>query len=211
MEGVCEDDSFCDFMFSCDNGNCTNAYSANTPYCKPCDGQNLMDCGVRENPCLIYPYDDDAFIQGAGGLDEYCSVDCSGGQRCPNGFECNSIITVKQSDLCRSDSECPGNLPCLKSQEEDQGFCPCHDTQNRCMANTCLQNMCGTFTHTCLMLDLPCQTDADCYMCSVTTAHCATDADCAEIECEKYDGVDYGGCVSARGCGLQEGYHCPPP
>jgi hypothetical protein len=209
MQGVCEDDSFCEFMYYCDNGNCLNAYSANTPYCKPCDGQNLLDCGVRGNPCLIYPFDPpEPFAQVS---DEYCSVDCSGGQRCPNGFTCNSIITVKQTDLCRSDAECPGSLPCLKSQEEDQGFCPCHNTQNRCMANTCLQNMCGTFTGTCLLLDLPCQTDADCYMCSVTTAHCATDADCATIECELYDGVDYGGCVSARGCGLDEGYHCPPP
>jgi len=209
MEGVCEDDSFCDFMFYCDNGNCTNAYSANTPYCKPCDGANLMDCGVRENPCLIYPYDPpEPFAEQS---DEYCSVDCSGGQRCPNGFECNSIITVKQSDICHSDADC-APLPCLKSQEEDQGFCPCHDTQNPCMSNTCLTTMmCGTFTHTCLMLDLPCQTDEDCYMCSVTTLPCTTDADCAAIECEKYEGVDYGGCVSARGCGLMEGYHCPPP
>jgi len=209
MQGVCEDDTFCDFMWYCSNGNCLNAYSANTPYCKPCDGQNMLDCGLRANPCLIYPFDPpEPFAQVS---DEYCSVDCSGGQSCPNGFSCSSIITVKTTDLCRSDAECPGNLPCLKSQEEDQGFCPCHDTQNPCMSNTCLQNMCGTFTNTCLLIDLPCQTDADCYMCSVTTLPCATNADCPPIQCDKYDGVDYGGCVSAQGCGLEEGYHCPPP
>ena len=212
MQGVCEEDEFCDFREYCSNGNCLDAYSANTPYCKPCDGQNMMDCGLRQNPCLIYPFDDDAFIQGAGGLDEYCSVDCSGNQSCPNGFVCNSIITVKQTDLCRADNECPGSLPCLIPQEEDNGYCPCHDTQNPCMANTCLTTMmCGTFTNTCLLLDLPCQTDADCYMCSVTTLHCTTNADCPAIQCEKYDGVDYGGCVSAQGCGLDEGYHCPAP
>ncbi len=216
VQGKCEDDTFCDFMWYCDTGGtCQNAYdAANAPYCKPCDGASLTDCGPRENPCLIYPFKTDAFATQSG-EDEYCSVDCSGGQHCPNGFECNSIITVKTTDLCQTDADCPQGLPCLKHPEEDEGFCPCHNTRNPCMDNTCMtSDMC--FAGSCLSLsiagiDLSCTQDSDCNICLVTMSHCMSDADCKTIECELYDGVDYGGCVSAKGCGLNEGYHCPWP
>jgi hypothetical protein len=39
---------------------------------------------------------------------------------------------------------------------------------------------------------------------------CNTSADCT-IECELYDGANYGGCVIGKNCGLKEGFHCPPP
>ncbi len=214
MAGVCGDDSFCDFMEYCNNGNCLSAYDDQfAPYCKPCDGADIEGCGPRSNPCLIYPYDPpEPFAQNS---DEYCAVDCSEGQRCPNGFDCSTIISVKQTDICQTDSDCPAGLPCLKSAEEDQGFCPCKAIVNACPANTCLMDTCGSFTHTCFALSmagitLACETDADCHLCGVTMDSCATDSDCKTIECELYDGVDYGGCVSAKGCGLQEGYHCPP-
>jgi len=207
VQGLCDDDSFCEFMEYCQGGNCLDAYDPAAPYCKPCDGQNLTDCGSRANPCLIYPFDPPEPFAAVS--DEYCSVDCSGGGRCPKGFECSSIITVSQTDLCRSDNECPNGLPCLLNPEEDQGFCPCHPSLNPCMSNSCLPGMC--LMNTCLGVSTPCTTDADCSMCTVTRDACTTSADCRAVECELYDGVDYGGCVSARACGLADGYHCPPP
>lgn len=216
VEGVCEDDSFCDFMEYCRSGECRDAYDEEyAPYCKPCDGVDLLGCGQRNNPCLIYPYMDDAYYDsypyslGASGEAQYCAVDCSEGQRCPNGFECSSVITVKASDICESDADCPGDLPCLKSQEEAQGFCPCHDGQNPCMDNACMPGYC--IMGSCVAYDLPCQQDEDCSMCQVTKEHCATDADCPAVPCEKFEDRDYGGCVSAKGCGLREGFHCPAP
>jgi hypothetical protein len=215
VAGVCGDDSFCDFMEYCNNGNCLSAYDEqDAPYCRPCDNMVLDTCGPVSNPCLIYPYlPPEEFAQVS---DEYCAVDCSEGQRCPNGFECSSIISIKQTDLCQTDNDCPLGLPCLKGAEEDEGFCPCHPMKNACPENTCLMDTCGTITHKCFALGLaglnvPCTTNADCQLCQVTWDSCNSDADCEAIDCEIYDGVDYGGCVSAKGCGLQEGYHCPPP
>ncbi|MBW1808644.1 MAG: hypothetical protein JRJ87_10655 [Deltaproteobacteria bacterium] len=188
VAGVCSDDSFCDFMEYCSNGNCLSAYDDTyAPYCKPCTSGLGVECGQSAmNYCLIYPYDNDPF-----GLayDEYCSVDCSAGQRCPNGFGCHSIRVVDPADKCTSDNDCPTGVPCLGSVEEDSAYCACHD-----LKNTCPLDMCGLFTKTCINSKKACQTDADCV-----------------IPCEEYDGVDYGGCVIGKTCGLNEGFHCDIP
>jgi len=208
----CQDDGFCGFAEFCMGGGCQLGYTANTPYCAPCDNADLLSCGARENSCLIYPYQNDPFAQHD---DEYCAPDCSGDQRCPNGFECSTVITIKQSDLCTTNADCPSGLPCLKSPEEDQGFCPCtQDQRNACPQNTCLADTC--FGGTCWALslvgiDLSCQTNQDCHVCQVTMLPCGAGDSCPATTCELYDGVDYGGCVSAKACGLQEGVHCPEP
>ncbi len=196
-QGVCPDDSFCDFMEYCSAGTCLSAYNDQyAPYCKPCQNEDLNGCGDPLNPCLIYEYFGDAFEQNypfprllPNDPAEYCAVDCSGGQRCPVGFYCATIISIKQSDICQNDWDCPAGLPCLKG-ESDTGFCPCHDINNPCPDNSCV-----AFFNMCAATGLPCSTDADCY----------------NIVCEKYDPQDYGGCVSAKGCGLEEGFHCPWP
>lgn len=207
----CQADDFCDFTQFCTNGTCTDGYSQQSPYCKPCDNRDLTACGALENSCLIYPYVEDPFSQIS---DQYCAPDCSGNQRCPNGFSCNSVIGIKQTDLCSTDADCPYGLPCLKSPEEDQGYCPCHNTKNPCMDNSCWKDTCSSFSHKCALLNasgvtLPCQTDADCHVCSGTLLKCGAGDTCPEVQCETYDGVDYGGCVMAKACGLMEGFHCP--
>jgi hypothetical protein len=179
----CQGDEFCDFMHFCVGGQCQNAYSAQTPYCLPCDNVT-ENCGDPANRCLIYPYDPpEPFAQVS---DEYCAVDCAANERCPNGFNCSSIIVIKQTDICRTSADCPGGLPCLKSPEEDQGACPC-STSNPCPTDLCLLG-------SCINKKIPCNTSADCL-----------------IECELYSGVNYGGCVIGKNCGLKEGFHCPPP
>lgn len=178
--GVCPDDSFCEFMEACMGGNCVDAYDDQyAPYCKPCNNVQQDPCGEATNLCLIYPYDNDGFPS-----DNYCGVDCSGGQRCPVGFECSTVILVAGS--CRSDAECSMyNVPCLIG-EEDNGFCPCNNQTNPCPANNCFMGMC-----------------------SASGDSCSSNADCIQLVCEYYEGYDYGGCVYAKNCGLKEGYHCP--
>lgn len=244
--GGCQGDEFCDFAQFCVSGACQNAYTAQTPYCKPCVNTDLTMCGDRKNTCLIYQYTGDEFSTAGGnsctrdsqctspmqcncpksaadptvcqtgqtgvcGYTEYCAPDCSANQRCPNGFECNSIISVKSTDICPAHT-CPQGLPCLMG-ESDTGYCPCHPTKNPCPANTCIADTCLGGVCYALSLNgirLPCQTANDCKVCSVNLLSCATTT-CPAIQCVTYDGVDYGGCVSAQSCGLMEGVHCPKP
>ena len=46
-------------------------------------------------------------------------------------------------------------------------------------------------------------------VCMASGDPCSTSADCVQLVCEYYEGYNYGGCVYAKNCGLQEGYHCP--
>ena len=105
----------------------------------------------------------------------------------------------------------------MKDEEEDTGFCPCTvDSRNPCgFDNTCLQDSCSTWSGNCLAASLsgitiPCNDDTDCQFCTANLAPCDAANPCTPIVCELYDGVDYGGCVSAKACGLLEGYRCPP-
>ncbi|MBW1807254.1 MAG: hypothetical protein JRJ87_03610 [Deltaproteobacteria bacterium] len=183
----CQNDDFCEFAEFCNNETCETAYTANTPYCKPCD-HVTEQCGDSLNRCLIYPFDDDEFAQQhPDNPAEYCAVDCSANDRCPKGFSCNSIIVV--SGTCVTNNDCPFGVPCWKGPEEDHGYCPCHDTSNPCPID-----MCGLFTKTCINKGIPCQTDADCV-----------------IECETDRPDELGGCVVGKTCGLEEGMHCPYP
>lgn len=218
VAGVCQDDSFCGFLEYCNNGTCTNAFSAATPYCKACKGIDM--CGSRDNPCLLYPYVGDAFDNAypysTTDDTQYCGVDCSGGQRCPNGFSCNTISVVDQNDDCTSSHTCPGGIPCIKDPESDKSYCPCHDTSNPCPANTCLMgDTCGPMTKKCVALamsgiDVPCTQNSDCNICTVSFKHCMSNNDCKPIVCEKEPGQSYGWCTVGKSCGLLEGFHCQP-
>jgi hypothetical protein len=177
----CQDDAFCGFAEFCNSGSCSLAYTPTTPYCKPCTN-GLNQCGDVMNSCLIYPYLDDDFAQHS---DEYCSVDCSANERCPQGFQCNSVILVE--GVCHSDNDCPGSIPCWKSPEEDEGYCPCHPTSNPCPTDFCIGG-------TCFYQNTPCGSAADCI-----------------IECESDRPDQLGGCTVGKNCGLEEGVHCPDP
>jgi len=180
----CQGDDFCDFAEFCQTGGtCETAYTANTPYCKPCD-HTTEQCGETLNRCLIYPYENDAF---AAVSDEYCAVDCSANDRCPQGFKCNEIIVIGADDECVDSADCGPNVPCWKSPEEDKGYCPCHDQYNSCPIDMCLMGQC-------VNKKTPCDTSADCV-----------------IECVPETDEGFGGCVLAKNCGLEEGVHCPDP
>ncbi len=209
-ETGCRSEQSCDFGQLCVERSCSDAYSEQSPFCKPCSSQDLSSCGSRENACLIYPYTNDEFSQESG---EYCALGCSDDQPCPNGFECRPVITVKQSDICHQDQDCPGGLPCLKAPGAEKGYCPCHDTYNPCPENSCIMDTCGS-NHFCTMLymngiQLECETSDDCNVCNIGLQPCALDGSCPAIQCESQDGNDYGGCVIDRACSLTEGTHCP--
>ena len=191
----CQNDEFCAFAEYCQNGGCQSAYSASTPFCKPCDSQSLdyNQCGSPTNRCLIYPYTNDAF---AAQSSEYCAVDCEANERCPAGFVCSQLVVIKQSDQCRTDADCPSGVPCWKSPEEDTGYCPCHPSMNPCPIDTCDTLGIAGPRYTCVNTKKPCQTSADCLI------QCVADPDSTQ---------GFGGCVVAKNCGLAEGVHCPDP
>jgi len=185
----CQNDAFCAFAEYCQGGQCQTAWSNNTPFCKPCSDDSA--CGATLNRCLIYPFDGDSY---AAKSSEYCAVDCSTNDRCPNGFTCSEVIVIKQSDLCTTDLDCPSGVPCWKSPEEDKGYCPCHDTKNACPLDAC--DTIGMYgpKNTCINRKTPCTTNNDCV-----------------IPCVDKDANGFGGCSIGRNCGLAEGIHCPYP
>jgi hypothetical protein len=216
-------DPFCGFAEFCTNNNPSSPCESfnNGPLCEPCTNGSVVDtCDeAHGDNCLVYGAGPDDF-----GSDEYCATSCEGPEDCPSGFECSSVIIVNA--LCNEDnpnacggiSQCAGGLtPCLKSDEEECGYCPCHDTYNPCPENTCLDpqaalNFCRPFGKVCNITGESCQETSDCpSLCYATGNICETNADCVEIECVKYEGVDYGGCVTSNFCGLKEGTHCPNP
>ncbi|MEQ1568932.1 MAG: hypothetical protein ABMA64_25060 [Myxococcota bacterium] len=68
----------CEYREFCEDGACVDA---GEPFCKACTTNE--ECG-EGNLCWA---------------DEWCGVDCSGGQECPAGFQCNPIDEDDQSWL----------------------------------------------------------------------------------------------------------------
>ena len=211
VEPECQSELDCDFMQLCAGGLCEDAYTADAPYCDPCQNTDPYSCGPIENFCLIYPYDD-PFGQAH---DTYCAPDCSADGRCPNGFECTSVITIKQSDICQSDADCPAGLPCIRDDNASQGYCPCHEQDNPCPENSCFNDNCGADGHCSALamsgIMVPCQSDQDCHLCTVTMEPCGAGDTCPPLECAPIDDQDHTGCISGRACGLADGQHCPAP
>lgn len=216
----CQADDVCGFANFCTAGTCQAASTEQAPYCRVCYNSNKGICGNRSNSCLIYPYTGDAFVAAdpykgmrpISSSTEYCAPDCSKSGHCPYGFECRSVITVDR--VCRSNQECPGGVPCLKSQEEDTGYCPCtQDNKNPCnFPNACIKgsSICNAQKKcTAPIAGANCTTNADCAYCQSTREACSQNSDCRPITCELYPDQTYGGCVSAKACGLIEGMHCP--
>ena len=178
----CQGDEYCGFAEQCTNGRCQRVFSERTPVCRACNNDDALSCGDRNHSCLIYPYENDEFVRQDPFLrqpTEYCALDCSQGERCPNGFACRSVITISPVDSCSKDSDCPSGLPCLKSAEEDTGYCPCtKDNRNPCE----FPNYCNRSMSRCTMLKkctgrlagIPCTTNADCSFCNTTGQPCSS-------------------------------------
>ncbi|MCA9554820.1 MAG: hypothetical protein KC933_32620 [Myxococcales bacterium] len=97
--GVCSQDAFCDYVEKCDDGVCKQDFRG--PYCRGCTQRtaaNPEPCDAPRNFCLINNRE-------LGGFTQFCGVDCSLGQACPNGFRCGGVVILTQQ-TCLGSAEC---------------------------------------------------------------------------------------------------------
>ncbi len=99
IEGICADDSFCEFGERCVQSRCQP--DRRGPYCRGCSMDNnaqVTPCDEPRNFCLVNNFE-------RGGSPTICGVDCSLGQPCPNGYECNNVLTLS-GDACTFNAQC---------------------------------------------------------------------------------------------------------
>ncbi len=172
----------------------------------------LQACGTQgANFCLVDPED------STGNL-TYCGIDCSQGQSCPSGYDCDDVIILTQA-LCTTNSSCaptggpcditqpdagcpvdavcavrPGETQgrcsgfCVKEEGNSAGFCTCVTNKD------CPRDQCDTSTRTCTISQQPCD--------PTNPATCNAIVSC----------VDFGGargCWIGRNCAPGHGLHCP--
>lgn len=98
-EGICSDDTFCDFKERCTQNQCKS--DRRGPYCRGCSPPTMLNptpCDEPRNFCLVNSLE-------SGGFTEFCGVDCSLGQPCPNGYSCHGVLILTQ-DVCHNTAEC---------------------------------------------------------------------------------------------------------
>ncbi|MHB8417785.1 MAG: hypothetical protein ACYDCL_06900 [Myxococcales bacterium] len=159
-------------------------------------------------------------LSQASGTTTFCGVDCSAGQGCPSGYECDDIIILTNAP-CASDFDCtptgalcdatapdggsgcpadtvcasePGGAHCggfcVKQEGGNQGFCTCVQDSD------CPQDICEPTTRTCNISQKPCDPS--------NPGTCNSVVSC----------VDFGGargCWIGRNCAPTHGLHCPLP
>lgn len=102
--GVCSTDEFCAYGQRCEENQCSE--DRRGPYCRACRPaslQNPTPCDRPRNFCLINNRE-------LGGFTQFCGVDCSLGQACPNGYDCSNVIRLTEL-LCDSTAECQCSGP----------------------------------------------------------------------------------------------------
>jgi hypothetical protein len=177
-----------------------------THLCRPCGDSN--DCkaptGV-EDVCVSY-----------GPQGSFCGADCSGGQACPAGFSCQSVLTTEGGEVeqCHPDSglcECSDTAiklglitPCF--EENEFGKCPgqrqcTEDGLSGCSAQIPHEEICG-------MVDDDCDglTDED------EEAICDDQDPCTQDSCDSLLGVCLDSPLTGPACddfaGCTEGDFC---
>jgi hypothetical protein len=199
---ACTADDQCPPAFLCNIavGKCEG--DTRGPYCLSCTGGvESTQCGDPANYCLLDETDPTAQA-------EFCGVDCSAGQACPNDYDCQQVIIL------------PPNLPtcsiekCNIATGATSGVCsstggPC--TQDKDCTDgppwgTCVEpGPAGVGHHGTCADDgsLVCTTDTDCPTgkCTIVscvgseqakfgTCTCTRDADCPTDTCSGADQTD---------------------
>ncbi len=205
----CGDTSFCKFGYVCKPPSpgappeCVNAYDPRySPYCATCVSQpGQTPCGVPSNYCLI------AFDPQTNQPYQFCGVDCSQGQACPNGYSCQDVIVVLQRWQCSSnadcprttvscqlDSDCPNGGVCSKDPGATTGFCTgqCFTAEGTaqgfcsCVVDSdCFQDTCDSVTRTCSISGQPCDPTVGCT---------------GTIRCVDFGTQGGGGCLIGQNC-----------
>jgi hypothetical protein len=212
---TCLDDSYCGWGEVCrappEGGlaRCETDFDPDLrPYCSNCDYSPGRDaCGSGPNFCLYSTYT----------RQNYCGVDCSQGQRCPNGYACADVIVVytrtrctsnaecaspdRRSQIeCREDADCPLHGLCARDPGAEIGYCygrcTFHEgaSESFCACiedDDCAQDTCDPMTRTCSITRQPCDLNGN---------------GCRKIKCVDFG--DKGGCHIGENCKPLEGLSC---
>jgi hypothetical protein len=203
---LCNDDSFCGYAERCTQQQCKR--DRRGPFCRGCSprtAQNPEPCDDSKNFCLVNRSE-------TGGFSHYCGVDCSLGQNCPNGFECQ-FIAVLTEDVCTNHAQCQCD------PRRIQGSC---SSNSDCNGGTCVFGVCCTGTirddRQCVSGEgqvsgfCTCSSDLDCPRdsCDPTRGACAISGtpcspggnECGAIPCVG------GSCQIGQNCSPLEGLSC---
>ncbi len=180
--GKCGDKTFCAYGQFCNNGACVNA--TNPAFCRDCDPEAANSCDSGNNFCLINSSYDPNNPRSGG--ENFCGIDCSSANDCPNGYDCGGVVLLTQ-DQCTSNAECGGGgRVCAIGEGQLRGFCTCAGS-TECNFNsappTCLKT-CGGLGL------LQCQNNNECPSgnCAPTACQwpqgqtCTQDAQCQPLE-----------------------------
>jgi hypothetical protein len=187
----CPDTRCCEAGERCDDGTCR--VDRRGPYCRQCTAStinNPLPCDDPRNFCLL------------GDTAQFCGVDCSLGQECPNGYECRNI-SILTTDPCSTTAECrcdrnqitTSTLTCAVDTPctPNPGFTRCAISgEAECGGGVCLlQN--GATDGSC-----SCRNDADC----ASGSTCVGGSCCGtvlrnDIDCLVAEGRAFGFCSCA--------------
>ena len=204
--GLCNEDAFCGYGERCVNQQCRR--DRRGPFCRGCTqrtAQNPEPCDDPRNLCLNNNAE-------TGGFSQFCGVDCSLGQDCPNGFECNYVVVL-------TDDECSSQSQCQCDPRRIQGPCT---TNADCNSGQCIGGVCCTGEirddRQCVKGEgqingfCTCSTDLDCPRdscdptrgaCTITGTPCTIGGDeCGAIPCVN------GGCQIGQNCTPVAGLSC---
>jgi hypothetical protein len=208
---ACVDDAFCGWGELCRAPSegalpaCESDYDPELrPYCDTCvyaPGEKA--CGEAPNFCLYSTYTQST----------YCGVDCSQGQRCPNGYDCADVIVVWTKTRCESNSDCasPENrtdVPCASDADcPNHGLC---DLAAGFCYGKCLKHEGANESFCSCVVDDDCAQDS-CDptkgLCSITKRACDMEGEsCPRIRCVDFG--EKGGCHIGQNCKPLEGLTC---
>lgn len=119
--GKCGDKTFCAYGQFCNNGVCVNA--TDPAFCRGCDPQVRGTCDSLNNFCLINSSYDPG--NPRSGTENFCGVDCTSANDCPNGYDCGGVILLTSAQ-CTNNNECGGGgRVCVIGEGQLRGFCTC--------------------------------------------------------------------------------------
>lgn len=178
VAGLCSNDGYCDYGERCFSGECK--VDRRGPYCRSCSQRtttNPEPCDDPLNFCLINNRE-------LGGFTQFCGVDCSAGQACPGGYDCNRVVILTQR-TCFNTAECrcnPNNVRFATSTCTVAQACQPEQGRTACVVAgepSCNKGQAGGSARCLVPMG---QTVGNC--------ECSDDADCESGACTKANADD---------------------
>ncbi len=219
--GICRTDTCAGDTSLCPYNDVCTGQADGGSVCKPDPRMQVLckDCALgagsagQECPIPGAQGADFCLIDLHGG-NLFCGVDCSQGQGCPSGFDCDDVIiltqnpcgsssgcapsTIKCKDTdggngCPTEAQCVDGVCaplCVADEGNGQGFCTCVTDSD------CPQDSCEPTTATCQISQQPCVVGA------AGNAFCRSFITCVDLQGES-------GCFIGRNCAPSHGLYCP--